>query len=239
LNGKGRGDVLEAMRKVAERRFGPKLAPAAVQAWREFSAAFREFPYDQTVVYRAPLQMGPANLLWSEPTKYQSTMVGIPYDDLDVWRGGYPHGVFIIQLEKVADGFEKAIAKLKDSASSIHSKRDQWRALETELSIAEACALHFRSVAYQSRIILARRVLAGTKKKDEALLQVDAIEKWLKDEIAIARRLHEIQSRDSRIGFEASNHYYYVPLDLVEKVLNCEHLLQTWLPAQREKWMKQ
>ena len=41
---------------------------------------------------------------------------------------------------------------------------------------------------------------------------------------------------DSRIGFEASNQYYYVPLDLVEKVLNCRDLLDRWLPAQRAKW---
>ena len=47
----------------------------------------------------------------------------------------------------------------------------------------------------------------------------------LKDEIALARRLHGIQSGDSRIGFEASNQYYYVPVDLMEKVLNCRELL--------------
>ena len=34
-------------------------------------------------------------------------------------------------------------------------------------------------------------------------------------------RLHALQSRDSRIGFEASNRDFYVPLDLVEKVINC------------------
>jgi hypothetical protein len=31
--------------------------------------------------------------------------------------------------------------------------------------------------------------------------------------------------KDSRLGFEASNQYAYVPLDLVEKVLNCRELL--------------
>ena len=51
-------------------------------------------------------------------------------------------------------------------------------------------------------------------------------------EIALARRLHAIQSRDSRIGFEASNEYYYVPVDLAEKVINCQDLLNRWLPAE-------
>ena len=27
------------------------------------------------------------------------------------------------------------------------------------------------------------------------------------------------------IGYEASNHYYYTPIDLLEKVLNCEHVI--------------
>ena len=48
-----------------------------------------------------------------------------------------------------------------------------------------------------------------------------------------ARRLHSLQSRDSRLGFEASNQYYYVPVDLAEKVINCHDLLTRWLPAQR------
>jgi len=30
---------------------------------------------------------------------------------------------------------------------------------------------------------------------------------------------------DSRIGFEASNQYYYIPLDLAEKIVNCDQLL--------------
>jgi hypothetical protein len=55
----------------------------------------------------------------------------------------------------------------------------------------------------------------------------------LRSEIALARRLHAIQSRDSRIGFEASNQYYYVPVDLAEKVINCHDLLTRWLPAQQ------
>ena len=56
------------------------------------------------------------------------------------------------------------------------------------------------------------------------------MENVLKAEIALARRLHGIQSRDSRIGFEASNQYYYVPVDLMEKVLNCRDLLGRTFP---------
>jgi hypothetical protein len=47
----------------------------------------------------------------------------------------------------------------------------------------------------------------------------------LRDEIALARRLYRLQIRDSRLGFEASNQYNYVPIDFMEKVLNCRELL--------------
>jgi hypothetical protein len=196
------------MNVVARRRFGDALAPVVVQAWREFSVAFSEFPFHIGLNYRAPMQMGPANPLWAEPTGYKSTMVGFPYDDLTGWRQVYPPEVFIAQFNKIADGFEAALAKLKSAVQHVTP------ALAQELNVAEAAAIHFRSTANQARFVLAR------DKRDTAELR-----RVLADEIALARRLYAIQTRDSRIGFEASNQYYYVPLDLVEKVINCRDLL--------------
>jgi hypothetical protein len=46
-----------------------------------------------------------------------------------------------------------------------------------------------------------------------------------RDEINLAIKMYQISKEDSRIGFEASNHYYYLPLDFVEKVINCEYIL--------------
>ncbi len=39
-------------------------------------------------------------------------------------------------------------------------------------------------------------------------------------------------SCDSRIGFEASNHYYYTEASLKEKILNCRHLLDKVYPEE-------
>ena len=50
----------QAMLDVADQRFGWKLAPMVVTAWREFSEAFGEFPFHIDVVYMAPLQLGPS-----------------------------------------------------------------------------------------------------------------------------------------------------------------------------------
>ncbi|MEN6608572.1 MAG: hypothetical protein ABFD60_15105, partial [Bryobacteraceae bacterium] len=45
------------------------------------------------------------------------------------------------------------------------------------------------------------------------------------DEIDLARRQFPVARANSTIAFEASNHYYYTPLDLVEKVLNCRDVI--------------
>ena len=224
---------LQAMENVARRRFGSELAPAVVKAWREFSVAFSEFPYGGGI-YTAPLQAGPSNLLWEKPTGYAATMVGFPYDDLDGWRANYPVEIFAAQFEKIADGFDAAIAELR-KLSPINSTRSsaQRRNFEEELSVAEAAAIHFRSAANQSRFVHARRALSGAKDAQESGPLLKTLEKTLKSEIELAKKLYDIQSRDSRIGFEASNQYYYVPIDLAEKVLNCRDLLERWLPTMR------
>ncbi|HNV03308.1 MAG TPA: hypothetical protein PLE61_01455 [Vicinamibacterales bacterium] len=229
------GSADEAMSRVARRRFGPRLGPLVVEAWRRFSAAFSEYPYHGEVLYNGPQQLGPANLLWGEPTNYRATMTGFPYDDLDAWRAVYPPDVFIRQFDKMADGFDSALAELRLSAreAARAASASEREALAEEERVAEAAAIHFRSTANQARFVLARRNVAEAKAPPEAAPHLDALERVLEDEIALARRLRRIQLSDSRFGFEASNQYFYVPVDLQEKILNCRDLLTRWLPQLR------
>jgi hypothetical protein len=230
-------DPESAMARVAERRFGKELAPHAVTAWQHYSEAFSEFPFHGSVVYSAPMQLGPANPLWGEPTGYHASMVGFPYDNLDCWRAVYPPEVFIAQFEKVASGFEQAQGELAAAFEACHRKltTEQKTAALQELNVGEAAAIHFRSVANQARFVLERRRLQAAKSPAEVQAARADLERLLRAEMASARQLYAVQSRDSRIGFEASNQYYYVPLDLAEKVLNCQDLLTRWLPQAASK----
>jgi hypothetical protein len=225
------GNVESTLLRAAEARVGKQLGPALVRMWKECSAAFREYPYDGAVVYNAPVQIGPANLLWEKPTGYHATMVGFPYDDLDGWRGPYPPGVFAAQYQKMADGFDGAIRTARQAAPIS-------AALESEIRIAEACAIDFRSVANQTRFVLARRALERAASCTEAEPQLMAIERILTSELSLAKRLFALQQADSRLGFEASNQYAYVPLDLAEKVIACRDLLDRWLQMVRSQWRK-
>ena len=220
LPGADKESVLDA---TATDRYGTAAAPHVRRAWTAFSDGFRQFPYNGELLYMAPHQMGPANLLYGEPTGYGATMVGIPYDDLNRWRGPYPPEILAEQFEKVAatwatglDHFQQAVKVAPDDKRAI---------TEADLGIARAAYLHFASAGNQVRFILARDALrqANLPSSDKQALRQQT-QALLNQESELACQLFTILQRDSRIGFEASNHYFYVPLDLVEKVINCDFL---------------
>ena len=224
----GAPSVDEALLRVAGRRFGESAAPDVVAAWKSYSAAFSEYPYNIGSLYSGPQQMGPANPLWEKATGYKASMVGFPYDDLNSWRSVFPPDVYAAQFRKMADGFDAAIAKLSPVAG-------ENAALKSEVDVARVCAIHFRSVANQAEFVVARDALAAAASGEAATPLIAKLEQILQDEIRLAKSLYEIQQRDSRFGYEASNHYFYVPIDLAEKVINCRDLIERWLPEQRKE----
>ena len=147
---------------------------------------------------------------------------------------------------RLGSGFEKGIATLEEAQSKIppEIKGDlgrlppEWVALQRETDVAQVSAIHFASVANQSRFVMARDELAKATTADAARPLIAELERMLNAEIELAQRLYVIQCRDSRIGFEASNQYNYVPIDLMEKVIDCRDLLDRWLPAQKQKWAR-
>ena len=216
--------------QIATERYGPAAAPHARRAWTAFSDAFRQFPYHGSVLYKAPQQFGPSNPLYAEPTGYSATMIGFPYDDVNGWRGPYPPRVLAAQFQKVAAGWAEGLDHLR--AAVERTPPGKRATAEADLRIARAARLHFASVANQVRFVLVRDALNGGEPAPAERSQLrEHVFAILESEITLARRLFKLARRDSRIGFEASNHYYYVPLDLVEKVINCEYLRRRYRPG--------
>ncbi|MDO4558580.1 MAG: hypothetical protein Q4C47_06420 [Planctomycetia bacterium] len=226
-------DVLD---RVAVHRYGTTAATMAREAWTKMSSAFLEYPYGGGL-YFTPTQMGPANRFYPEPTGFSATMVGIPYDSVQTWCGPYPPEIFATQFERMAAEWEEGVERLRDAVAATD---DEHLALaESELRFAQTAGIHFASVARQIRFVLLRDRLARTgypilrklTPEERASLPEDvasdreALRKLIVPEIEAAKQLHAISSEDSRIGFEASNHYFYVPMDLVEKVISCRVLL--------------
>ncbi|NMC19918.1 MAG: hypothetical protein GYA33_05795 [Thermogutta sp.] len=214
-------EVLDA---VAAERYGSKPAPQVRRAWAAFSRAFQEYPYSGQVVYNGPQHMGPANLLWLQPSGYRATMTGLPYDDLNGWRGPYPEAVFASQWDKLVEGWQRGLDEFR--AAEALADQDKRPVLESDLRVAEAAFLHFASVRNQVRFVMLRNAWLGADPDSPAGRDLQSkLLAVVEDELVLAKRLFTLASADSRLGFEASNHYFYVPGDLLEKIVNCEDIL--------------
>ncbi|MBN1292587.1 MAG: hypothetical protein JXB48_12175 [Candidatus Latescibacteria bacterium] len=217
---------------IARERYGMQAVPDVLEAWTKFSNAFSEYPFHIMYVYSGPTQYGPSNLLYPEPTGYSATMIGFPYDDLDGWRAIYPADVLASQFEKLSSEWDKGLDSMRQAEKKDLNQKES-KNLREDLIIAEAAYLHFKSSANLIRFITARNtLLSNTVKRDERTALASEIQALVSDEIRNAQSLYNLTCTDSRIGFEASNQYYYLPLDLVEKVINCDYILNTWLPEQ-------
>ena len=228
--------VLDAL---AARHYGDG-ASLAREGWRLISDAFEEFPYGGSVVYMAPNQIGPANLLRLEATGWRASMVGIPYDDLDSWRGPYPPETFADQMEKCGDGFLVGAERLKKAAAvAPDGKRKE---TSRQAGWAEFAGLVFKSVANQTRFILIRderaRLLnaASSNERDARLEELeDRMIELARAESTLATKALEASLKDSRIGFESTNQYWFVPNDLVEKTASCAEIIRSLENAKIER----
>lgn len=221
-------DVDDVLDQVAEERYGAEAAPHVRLAWTAFSDALRAYPFDINTLYTGPQHMGPANPLYVRPTGYRATMVGIPYDDLESWRGRYSAIALAEQFARVADGWNNGLQHFEEAlpnSSTYHAAL-----VEEDLRIARAAHCHFASTANQIRFLVRRGDVfdvASRECVDDNPGSNDMIS-LLDSEIDLARALYSAAATDSRLGFEASNHYLYVPLDLVEKVLCCEMIRESF-----------
>ncbi|TAM83332.1 MAG: hypothetical protein EPN47_04265 [Acidobacteria bacterium] len=214
-------DAGEALRIVAERRYGKEAAPALLEAWTVFSKAFEEFPYG-VAIYTIPTQHGPANLLRFHPTGFKASMMLFPYDDYKTWVGPYPVEIVEEQFEKMTRMWEAGLDIFRRALPRVPPhKQTQTR---RDLGIAETCYLHFQSVANQICFYRLRDEWERETVEDRSRITARMVN-IAEAEIELAKRQYVIARHDSTIAYEASNHYYYRPLDLVEKVLNCREVI--------------
>ncbi|MBN1817595.1 MAG: hypothetical protein JW828_09545 [Sedimentisphaerales bacterium] len=225
--------VQQALENVAQSRYGAEAVEDVLAAWSLYSSAFAEYPFHIGFVYSGPAQYGPANLFYPAPTGYRATMIGFPYDDVEGWRGIYPPDVLAGQFEKMAEQWKQGLSRFEKVLPGITDRQRRNNA-RLDLGVAEAVYLHCKSVANLIRFIAARDALrSGSLNPAERALHRTEMQTLVAEEIQHAKRLFALTRNDPRIGFEASNQYYYLPLDLVEKVINGEYILSHWLANQQ------
>ena len=153
-------------------------------------------------------------MLYEKPTGYAATMVGFPYDDLDRWRSVYPPDVFLSLFGELSEGWQAGVEMLEQAARRHPSER-----MAEHLRVAMAAGLVFRSVRAQIEFV--------QKRSSDPARCI----RLLEEEIRSATRMLEIVQEDSRIGFEATNQYYFTRCDPIEKVLSCRQLIDRFTAA--------
>lgn len=191
----------------AARLYGRDAAPQAVRAWKVFSEAFEFFPYGVSI-YVLPLQHGPANLLRLQPTGLKPGMILFPHDAYQAWKGAYPPAAVQSQMAALAARWAEGL-RLLPPAINAESR--------LEHSIARTCHTHFESVANQLEFYLLRD--SGAPDARPRMLALAQRERQL------ALQQFEVARNESLIAYEASSHYYYTPIDLLEKVINCDQII--------------
>ena len=206
--------LTKTSRQLAQEDFGA-AADMVQAAYSCFDEGFRHFPFNGTsTIYVAPQNYGPVDLLYLEPTGYRATMIGFPYDDLTGWRGNYyPEEVFEQEFQFLCDQWATGLACLEQAKGMITEAKQA--AFDDLWSVANAAYCHFRSTLLQIRFVRLRN--AGKKAELAAVV---------KEEQELVLRQLKLMRLDSRLAFEASNHYYYTEQTLKEKLLNCRWVLQ-------------
>lgn len=209
-----RGDDAASVLTRTATRFYGAAASAVRKAWTAYSDAFRNYPIEWQTVYYAPVQMGPANLLYASKTGYAATMINTPYDDFSAWSQGYAdnRAGWIEQLRLCAEGFDRGDRLWADVVAQTDGEA-RLRA-EQDRVVFRAATLTLRTCVDQAMFVCAR------DRGDRAEMRRRAAM-----ELATAKEMLRLVRVESALGYEASNRYLYVPNDFLVKILNCRQIL--------------
>ncbi|MBO5412488.1 MAG: hypothetical protein J6A38_05370 [Clostridia bacterium] len=190
-----------------EERYGQawKVAKEAVHL---FSEGYRYYPFDLNSLYNGAQHVGSTNIWYKKRTGLDATMVCYPYDAIEQWKTCSDEE-YENCLERLLAHFERGL-ELLDTVT-----RNE--ALEELRRMAETVYVNLRSELVQFRY---------TKIKETASYQ--DVRALIEEERSLTKRLYRLASVDARIGYEASNHYFFTQNSFLEKLVNLAVLEQAF-----------
>lgn len=175
----------------------------AIKAIDLFSKAFRYYPFDVSILYLGPHTLGSANLWYIDKEKRLSTMVCYSYNDIENYTKPYGVSGYLSLMEILLNKWEKGIDVL-DS----HKGNDYFEELKL---FAKATYIHLKS-AYNTVGFYNEHQVDQPNK--------DFLNQFIQSELKITKDLYDLIISDARIGFEMTNHYYYLENNLLLKIAN-------------------
>lgn len=182
-----------------------KNGNAVQNAVRQFCKGFQEYPFSIDSLYYSPKTLGCANLWEKELSEKQSAMVCFAFDDYETWIKPYPIEIYLSQYEKLLKAWGQGLNELSKIPNS---------SLIEEMEIcAKTAYCHFKSDYLQTKFSLLKR----SENKEE-------IVELLTAEYENTEVLLSLLYQDAKVGYEASNHYFYNERTLIEKLINIHKL---------------
>ena len=178
------------------------------EAVREFCRGFKRYPFSINALYFSPKNVGCANLWDLEKEERISAMVGLSFDDYENWIHPYPYTVYVSEYKRLLKAWKKGLTILRSLCPG--------KNVDEILLFAEAAYLHFEADLLQTQFSYYKREENFDANK---LLQIT------RKALRGTKELMRLQSRDARIGYEASNHYFYTKRTLMEKIVNCKNII--------------
>lgn len=183
-------------------------ADAVERSMKLFDDAFLCYPFSVSSLYKGAQTLGPANLWSLEGDGRKSTMVCFYFDDHKAWSAPYGLQIYIDLYQKLCDRWKRGLDLLENVNGN--AAFDEYR------TMAKASYVHFYSTLLHARF---------TDLKGDVRKNAQQIKDILNEEYKNVLILYELVSKDVRIGFEMTNHYYYTPTSLLEKLLNIREML--------------
>jgi hypothetical protein len=215
--GPGSEEILE---RVAAELYGHKTAKRITSAWQIFSEAFQQYPFSNDLVYSSVVQYGPAHLIYFEPTGKDARILN-SYDSLS-WTRPFGPQIVADVFAGIAATWQRGVTLLEEALQDVPPAM---RLLATrDFTVSQAAFLCLKSIANQVRFHASRQ---SWKNNSAGLRRMTEL---VQDEMRLAEQFLRICREDSRVGFEASLQYFYLPLDIQEKLVACRFMLEKQIP---------
>jgi hypothetical protein len=177
------------------------------------SQAFtEEFPFFGS--YNPPLQHGPSLPLYRRdiPPPFGSATLFNCKDDWRNWSHPYSPEVTIKLLRHLCDRWDEGLKDLRETVLKSGTRREM---AERDFGVAWMVGYHWRAFANDLEFYKARDA------KDVAGMKRIAAE-----ELKATEQAFRLARGDSRFGWELELQYFYRPLDVLERLLSLDAVLE-------------
>ncbi len=185
------------------RDFYGSEAEAVHAAVRAFCHGFSRYPFDVCCLYYSPETLASANLWSIAPEEKRTAIVSFTFDDYENWTWHYGPDVHLRQMKSLLRGLSRGVRLLEEMPSRSPKA--------TELLLfGRVMRNHFEAEILHTEYAILKRDFAANARK---ILRV--VRKAERN----TQELMTLRECDTRIGYEASNHYFYIKSNFAEKLL--------------------